>query len=288
MDQRIIDLYDEYTHKPLDRRQFLDRLAKLTGSMAVALSLVPLLEASKAAAAIVPEDDARLRTETVSFPAAEGDLSGYLVLPAEASGPLPGVVVVHENRGLNPHIRDIARRVALAGYVALAPDFLSSLGGTPEDEDKARDMIGQLDQARTTENARQAVSWLRGREETTDRVGAMGFCWGGGVIGRLAVAEPDLDAGVVFYGPAPDPAQVSRIRAPLLLHYAGLDERINSGIPAFRQALDQAGVTYQLYMYEGANHAFNNDTSEARFDPQAAELAWQRTLAFLEETLKSA
>jgi len=280
VDQRVIDLYDEYTHKPLARRTFLKRLAALTGGMGAALATLPLLQASKAAAAQVEENDSRLHTETVTFKGATGDVRGYLVKPAKKKGSLPGVVVIHENRGLNPHIQDVARRVALGGYVALAPDFLSPLGGTPQDEDAAREMIGKLDPAQTVQNAVAAVKALRDRSDTTDRIGAMGFCWGGGLIGRLAEADPTLNAGVVYYGVAPDLEKVPDIKAALLMHYAGLDERINAGVPAFREALDKAGKQYQVFIYDGVNHAFNNDTSAARYDANAAKLAWTRTMEF--------
>jgi carboxymethylenebutenolidase len=288
MDQRVIDLYDEYTHVPLDRRTFLERLARLTGGMAAASTLLPLLQANQAAAAQVEPNDARVNASRVKFPGASGELSGYVVKPKNLKAPAPGVVVIHENRGLNAHIEDVARRVALAGYVALAPDFLSPAGGTPANEDTARDMIGKLDPAQTLQNAIAAVKWLRDLPETTDRIGAVGFCWGGGLIGRLAVADPTLNAGVVFYGKTPDLAGVPEIKAPLLLHYAGLDERINADVPAFQAALDKAKVRYTLHRYEGANHAFHNDTSAARYDATAAKLAWERTIAFFDSTLKAA
>ncbi|HET6522034.1 MAG TPA: dienelactone hydrolase family protein [Geminicoccaceae bacterium] len=286
MDQRIIDLYDDYTHARLDRRIFMRRLSKLAGSGAAAAALLPMLEASRAKAAIVPADDDRLVTERVTYPGATGDVAAYLAKPADAGGPLPSVVVIHENRGLNPHIEDVARRIALEGFVALAPDALSPLGGTPEDADRAREMIGQLDQGSTVDNYVRAVSHLEGRDDTTDRVGAVGFCWGGGMIGLLATASDDLDAGVVFYGRVPPLDRVPDIRAPLLLHYAGLDERINADVPAFEEALKAAGADYTMHMYEGANHAFHNDTSEARYDPDAARLAFERTIEFFNQNLK--
>lgn len=287
MDKRIIDLYDEYTHTPLDRRTFLERLAALTGGMGAALALVPLLEANRAAAAQVPPDDRRLQAEEVSLPGPGVELRAYLARPT-AAGPAPAVLVIHENRGLNPHIEDVTRRVALAGYAALAPDFLSPLGGTPANEDLAREQIGKLDVDQTLQNALAAVKWLRARERSTGRVGAVGFCWGGGLVGRLATADPKLDAAVVFYGRVPPLVDVPRIKAALLLHYAGRDERINADVPAFQKALDAAGVRYTLNMYEDAEHAFHNDTSAARYDAAAAGLAWQRTVEFFERTLKRA
>jgi carboxymethylenebutenolidase len=285
MDQRFIDLYDEFTHASLDRRAFLERLATMAGGMGAAMAILPLLQANKAAAAQIEPNDSRLSTETITYPGATGDMRGYLVKPKDARTPLPGVVVIHENRGLTPHIQDVARRVALAGFVALAPDFLSPSGGTPDDEDAARQAIGKLEREPTVANAVASVKALRDRPDTTDRIGAVGFCWGGGMIGRLAVADPTLNAGVVYYGPPPPTEQVANIKAALLLHYAGQDERINANVPAFKEALDKAGVKYTVHMYEGKQHAFNNDTSAARYDAEAAKLAWDRTIEFFEKTL---
>ncbi len=286
MDQRIIDLYDEYTHAPLPRRVFIERLATLTGGAAAALAVLPLLE-NRAVAAVIEPNDARIAATSVTFPGQTGDMKGYLVEPA-AGGKSGAVVVIHENRGLNAHTEDVARRVAVGGFLALAVDFLSPAGGTPSDEDQARELIGKLDPAQTTANAIAAVAYLRSHPDGNGKVGAVGFCWGGGQVGQLAVNDPTLDAGVVYYGRTPDPAGVPMIKAPLLLNYAGLDNRINETVPAFQQALDKAGVTYTLHMYEGANHAFNNDTSAERYNPEAAKLAWDRTLAFFAENLKSA
>jgi carboxymethylenebutenolidase len=286
--QEMIRLYDEYTHITLDRRGFMAKLTKLAGSSAAAYAVLPLLQNNYAAAAIVPEDDPRIETETITWPGATGELTGYLAKPAEASGPLPAVMVIHENRGLNPHIRDVARRVALEGYLALAPDFLSPAGGTPDDEDRAREMIGELDQAQTVENAVATVQFLEEHEASTGNVGAVGFCWGGGLANQAAVHAPNLDAAVSFYGRVPDPADVPQIEARLLLHYAGLDDRINQGIPDYRQALEQAEVDHTIHMYEGVNHAFHNDANAARYDKEAAELAWSRTIEFFDETLKGA
>jgi carboxymethylenebutenolidase len=285
MRQEIIQLYDDYTHERLDRRIFMDRLAKMAGGTAAAAALVPVLKANYAKAAIVPADDPRLQTERVTFEGATGDVAAYLVRPADAAGSLPGVIVIHENRGLNPHIEDVARRMALEGFVALAPDFLSPAGGTPEDEDRAREMIGELDQQQTIQNALAAVDFLEGHDATTDRVGVIGFCWGGGLANQVAVNSADVDAAVPFYGRQPASSDVAKIQAPVLLHYAGLDERINEGIPAYEQALKEAGVDYTIHMYEGVNHAFHNDTSEARYDKEAAELAWSRTIEFLQQHL---
>jgi carboxymethylenebutenolidase len=285
MRQEIIQLYDDYTHERLDRRIFMDRLARMAGGTAAAAALVPVLKANYAKAAIVPPDDARLQTEQVTFQGATGEVQGYLARPADADGALPGVVVIHENRGLNPHIEDVARRLALEGFVALAPDFLSPQGGTPEDEDQAREMIGQLDQQQTVQNALAAVDFLESHDATTDKVGVVGFCWGGGLANQVAVNSAEVDAVVPFYGRQPASGDVAKIEAPLLLHYAGLDDRINAGIPEYEQALKDAEVDYTIHMYEGANHAFHNDTSEARYDPQAAELAWSRTIDFFKQHL---
>lgn len=282
MDQRIIDLYDEYTHAPLDRREFLARLARLTGSAATALALVPLLEANQAHAAIIAPDDARLETSRVTYPGAGGDIKAYLAHP-KGAGKLPAVIVIHENRGLNPHIEDVTRRMALEGFLALGPDLLSPDGGTPSNEDTAREMIGKLDMPKTIQNLVAAVAFLAKHPGSTGKVGAMGFCWGGGMVGELAVNAPALNAGVVYYGRQPKADDVAKIQAPLLLHYAGQDARINEGIPAFEAALKQGNKRYTLHMYDGAQHAFNNDTSEARYSKPAAEQAWGRTLAFFKE-----
>ena len=285
MDQKIVDLYDEYTHAPLSRRVFLRRLAVITGSMTVALSLVPRLAANQALAGKVAPDNPGLSAMRLKYAGGEGEVQGYLARPKEGNK-LPAVIVIHENRGLNAHIEDVTRRLALAGFLALAPDLLSSLGGTPTDEDKARELIGKLDPVKTVQDLRATLAMLAKHEAGNGKVGAVGFCWGGGAVGDLAVTEPKLDAGVVYYGRQPKGEDVAKIKAPLLLHYAGLDTRIGEGIPAFEEALKKADKTYTLYRYEGANHAFNNDTSEARYNQAAAELSWTRTLAFLHEHLK--
>jgi carboxymethylenebutenolidase len=286
--QEIIDLYDEFTHRGLDRRVFMTRLAELAGGTAAATAALSLLRADPALATVVPPDDPRITAENVVIRESGEALKGYLVRPADASGPLPGVVVVHENRGLNAHIEDVARRLATEGFMALAVDFLSPMGGTPTDEDQARSMIGQLDQGQVTADARTAIEYLKGRPDSNGKVGIVGFCWGGGVVGRTAVAEPELDAAVVFYGQVPPAEGVPQIEAPLLLHYAGLDERINAGVPGFEAALKESGKDYTLHRYEGVNHAFHNDTSQARYDEAAAKLAWQRTVDFFKQHLATA
>ena len=283
--QAMIDLYDDYTHVTLDRRRFLDRLKALTGSAAAATVVLPLIEANQARAAIIDPADARVTTARVSFAGPNGDVAAYLARPAEATGKLPAILVVHENRGLNPHIEDVTRRAALAGFTALGVDFLSSQGGSPDDPDRARDMIGTLPGDEATATAVAAASFLRGHELTTGKVGAVGFCWGGAIVNALAVADPMLDAGVAFYGRQAPAADVPRIRAALMLHYAGLDERINAGIGEYEAALKAAGTRYELHMYDNTNHAFHNDTSAARYDKAAAELAWERTIAFFRANL---
>lgn len=283
--QAMIDAYDEYTHLTLDRRGFMEKLTKLAGSGAAAAVIAPMLAANSAQAAIVPEDDARLKGEDITYPGAEGEMKGYLVQPADRTGKLGAVIVIHENRGLNPHIRDVARRVALEGFVALAPDFLSPLGGTPADEDKAREMIGQLDPQGTVANGLATVDYLQAHDATNGNVGVIGFCWGGGLANQIAVNAPELKAAVAYYGRQPATEDVAKINAPLLLHYAGQDERINAGIDAYKAALESAGKEFTIHVYEGAQHAFNNDTSEARYNKAAADQAWSRTVAFLKEKL---
>ncbi|MBQ0824401.1 dienelactone hydrolase family protein [Microvirga terrae] len=284
MDQRIIDLYDDFTHGGMNRRNFLDKLAALAGSTAAATTLLSVLQSNYAKAQTVEESDPRITTETVDIPGVPG-LKGYLVRPKDSAGKLPTVIVIHENRGLNPHIKDVTRRVATQGFVALGLDYLSPMGGTPADEDKGREMIGQLKQPDVIASGKAAVAYLKGRPDGNGKVGAIGFCWGGGAVNNLAVNEPNLNAGVAYYGGQPKAEDVPKINAGMMLHYGGMDERINAGIPAYEAALKQAGKTYEIYVYEGANHAFNNDTGAARYNKEAADLAWSRTIGFLKKTL---
>lgn len=287
--QDMINLYDEYTHLTLDRRRFMENLSKLAGGTAAAAAIMPLLAAQQAAAAIIAENDGRITTANVTYPGAAGEMMGYLALPtALPAGPLGTLIVVHENRGLNAHIQDVARRAAVAGFAALAPDFLSHAGGTPTDEDKAREMISALDPATTQANLVASSTYLRGRPFGNGKVGIVGFCWGGGMANALAVADPQLNAASAFYGAQPDAAAVPSIKAALMLHYAELDERINAGIDGYKTALDAAGIRYELFMYPGVNHAFHNDTSEARYNAEAANLAWDRTMEFFGKELASA
>lgn len=283
--QAMIDAYDEYTHLSLDRRKFMERLSLLAGSGAAAAAIAPMLAASGAQAAVVPADDARLTGADITYPGAGGEMKGYLVAPKNPAGPLGSVIVIHENRGLNDHIRDVARRMALEGFLALAPDFLSPNGGTPTDEDQARQMFSTLDMSATVANGEATRAFLSKRQGANGKVGAIGFCWGGGMVNRMAVASPELNAGVAYYGAQPPAADVAKIKAPLMLHYAGLDERINAGIDAYRKALEADGKTFEIFIYHGVNHAFNNDTSSARYDKAAADLAWSRTVKFLQKYL---
>ena len=283
MDQRVVDLYDSFTHGGIDRRAFLDRLTEVAGSSAAAMALLPLLQNDYASAAVVAGDDTRLAIESVSYDAGGTPIKGYMAR-LKGNAKRPAVIVIHENRGLNPHIQDIARRIALNGFLALAVDMLSPLGGTPGDEDKGRDMIGTLNPGETAQRIAAAVPFLQKHQGSTGAVGAVGFCWGGGMVNRIAVLSPDLKAGVAYYGAQAPAAQVGSIHAALLLHYAGLDSRINAGIPAYEAALKAAGKKFNVYVYEGVNHAFNNDTS-SRYDKPAADLAWSRTIAFFKEKL---
>lgn len=284
MDQRIINLFDEYTHKPLSREDFIRRLTRLTGSTAAAMAVLPLLEVNYARAETIRQQDERLVTEHISYPGAEGDVKGYLAMP-KIAGRYAAVVVIHENRGLNPHIEDVTRRAALEGFIALAPDALSPFGGTPSDADQARDLFGKLDAQKNLSNFIKAFDYLRQRKDCTGKFGCVGFCWGGGMVNQLAVNVPDLKAASAFYGRQPEPADVPKIRAALQLHYAAMDERINAGIPAYEEALKKAGTRYELFMYEGAQHAFHNDTAPTRYNEQAAKLAWSRTMNFFRKEL---
>ncbi|MGV3551106.1 dienelactone hydrolase family protein [Rhizobium sp.] len=282
--QAMINAYDEYTHLTLDRRSFMQKLRTLAGSGAAAAAIAPLLAASQAAAEIVPANDARLTTTDLTFRGAPGDIKAYAAMPKDATK-LPAVIVIHENRGLNDHIRDVTRRMALEGFLAVAPDFLSPSGGTPDDEDKAREMIGAISPDIYGANTVAAVEFLKTHANSTGNVGAIGFCWGGGQVNRLASLSPDLKAGVAYYGAQAKAEDVPKIQAALMLHYAGLDDRINAGIDAYRKELEANKKDFQIFVYEGVNHAFNNDTSAARYNKEAADLAWSRTVEFLKQKL---
>jgi carboxymethylenebutenolidase len=280
MDQDIINLFDRFTHGGMNRRDFLEKLSVLAGGTAAATALLPLLENNYAHADMMPEGDPRIKTLAVEY---EGG-SGYLASP-KTEGKYPGVIVIHENRGLNPHIKDVTRRMAAEGFTALAPDYLIDIGGTPEDEDKAREMIGTLKAGAILASSKAAVKAVKANAASNGKSGAMGFCWGGGAVNDLAVGDQTLSAGVAYYGRQPTAENVPQISAPLLLHYAALDERINAGISTFEAALKASKKTYELYIYEGVNHAFNNDTNTARYDKVAAELAWRRTVDFLKKNV---
>ncbi|MEP7039422.1 MAG: dienelactone hydrolase family protein [Acidobacteriota bacterium] len=286
MEQKYINLYDEYTHSnDINRRDFVDRLIKLAGSSALALALLPSLENNQTKAQTVPKDDKNLETKYIEYQGASGKMRGYLAMPKKVKGKIPAVVIIHENKGLQPHIEDVARRAALAGFIALAPDALSQSGGTPADADKARELIGKLDYPKTVGDFVAAVNYLQSYKNSNGNVGCVGFCWGGSMANQLAVNAANLKAAVAFYGGQPKAEDVAKIKAAVQLHYAGLDERIDAGIPAYEAALKKNNVEYELYMYEGVNHAFHNDTNEARYNAAAAKLAWQRTIKFLEEHL---
>ena len=285
-DQELLNLFDEYVHGDIDRRGFLERATRYAVGGMTASMLLDALSPKFAEAQQIPKDDARLKASTVEFssPKGQGKMRGYLVRPAKASGKLPGVLVVHENRGLNPHIEDIARRIALDGFMAFAPDALAPLGGYPGDEDKARELFGKLDLAKVGEDFVAAAEWLKGRPDCTGKIGVVGFCFGGGIANMLATRLPELSAAVPFYGAQPKAEDVAKIKAPLLIHYAEHDERIDAGIPAFEAALKANHVRYQLFVYPGTQHGFNNDTTP-RYDEAAARLAWQRTIDFLKKNL---
>ncbi|MGB3089699.1 MAG: dienelactone hydrolase family protein [Chitinophagaceae bacterium] len=283
MNQKIINLYDEYTHKPLSRSEFLRRLALLAGGTAAAMTLLPLLEVNYAHAAITNPED--LFTERVTYPGIPGEMQAYVARPKEEK-PYAAVVVIHENRGLNTHIEDVTRRVAKAGYLAIAPNALSPLGGTPENEDEARTKFQQLKAEDNLKNFCNVFDYLPGRKDCNGKFGCVGFCWGGAMANNLAVNIPSLKAAVSFYGRQPIAEDVVKIKGALQLHYGGLDERVNAGIPAFEEALKKNNVVYENYIYEGANHAFHNDTAPTRYNEAAAKLAWQRTIEFFDKHLK--
>jgi len=277
-----IALYDRYTHEGLDRRAFMAELTRIAGSAAAASALLAGIAADPAAAAVVPDTDRRIRTRRMSWPVGGGrTMKGYQAEPRDPSAPLGSVLVIHENRGLNAHTEDVARRLAVAGYRAVAADFLSPVGGTPADQDAAREAIGKLDLGATAADAVATLRLMKSLPGSNGKAGVVGFCWGGGMVNRVALAAGAvLDAGVSFYGPAPDPALAAQVQAPLQLQYAGLDERVNkTGFP-WRDALAAAGKTVDAHVYPNVNHAFHNDTSAERYDAAAAKLAWQRTLDF--------
>lgn len=285
MDRKIKDLYSEYSNGRIDRRKFLKKLALLAGGTAAAYSLLPVLEGSRVSAAVPAGNQADLLTEMITYPGGSGDVMAFLARPAMEKK-LPAVIVIHENRGLVRHIKDVTRRMAAEGFLALAPDANSPLGGTPEDDpDKGREMMRELDQEKTVEDFVAAVKYLDTHPLSNGKVGCTGFCWGGGMTNKVAVNAPELDAAVPYYGSQPDPQDVPKIKAAVMAHYAGNDQRINAGIDEFEKALNEAGIEYTIYMYEGAYHAFNNDTNPDRYNEEAAKLAWGRTIEFFKEKL---
>ena len=287
-DQELLILFDAYVHGTLDRRGFLERAQKFAVGGLTAAGLLAALSPDFARAQTVPKDDKRIKTEVLEFPstAGTGTVKGYLAKPANMTGKLPVVLVIHENRGLNPHIEDIARRLALDNFVAFAPDALTPLGGYPGDEDKARELFAQLDQKKTTEDFFAAANFLKNRPESSGKLGAVGFCYGGGMVHTLSVRMPELNAGVPFYGNQPAIADAAKVKAPLQLHFAAVDERNNASWLAYEKALQPANVPHTAYSYPGTQHGFNNDTTP-RFDAAAAKLAWGRTLEFFNKTLRS-
>jgi carboxymethylenebutenolidase len=286
-DPDLLVLFDAYVHGDVDRRGFLDKAQRFAKAGVTGAGLLAALSPDFAAGQQVRPDDARLKSDHVTLPSPEGNgtVRGLLVRPAAAgSARLPAVLVIHENRGLNPHIEDIARRLALDGFMAFAPDALAPLGGYPGDEDKARAAFATLDQGKTRADMLAAAAWLDGRPDGNGKLGAVGFCWGGGMVHLLATRLPELDAAVPFYGNTPAPQEAAKVKAPLLVHLAGTDERINAAWPAYEQALQAAGARVAVHQYAGTQHGFNNDTTP-RFDPAAARLAWDRTLAFFKSRL---
>jgi carboxymethylenebutenolidase len=288
IERAAIALYDRFTHEGLDRRAFMAQLTRIAGGAAAAATLLTSVAARASTAPLVAPDDARIRTQELEWEARPGrTYKGYNAAPAGEGARLPTVIVIHENRGLNDHIRDVARRLAIAGFSAVAPDFLSIAGGTPADEDRAREMIGRLDMAETVADGAATIGWLASPQGGNRKVGVVGFCWGGGMVDRLAIASgAALKAGVSFYGPAPDPAEAARVEAAMLIVTAGLDERVNATAAPWVAALRAAGKTVEAVNYPGVNHAFHNDTSAARYDAQAAGRAWAATLAFFQRHLR--
>lgn len=286
-DQELLILFDAYVHGSLDRRGFLAQAQKFAKVGITATGLLAALSPNFAAGQQVPKDDARLKTERISYPspAGNGSVNGYLARPASAgTNKLPAVLVIHENRGLNPHIEDITRRLALDGFMAFAPDALTPLGGYPGDEDKARELFATLNQAKALEDFVAAAEWLNARPDASGKLGAVGFCYGGGIVHVLSSRLPQLNAAVPFYGNVPAPSEAAKVKAPLLVHHAAVDERINAAWPAYAAALKTAGVKYEEHQYPGTQHGFNNDTTP-RYDAAAAKLAWERTIVFFKNRL---
>jgi len=289
VDRRIIDLYNEYVHTALPRREFLAKLTRLAGGAAAATTALALLEPNYAQARQVEPDDKRLKTEKIEFNGPNGPVKAYVARPKKLgkSDKIAGVLVIHENRGLNEHIEDVARRTALAGYLAIAPDGLSVAGGAPADQEAARDLFSKTDGARIASDVLAGIPWVAADPASNGKIGVVGFCYGGGLALRAAIEAVGVDCAVSFYGKQLSAEDTRRLKVPVLLHYAGTDERVNAGIADFRAALDSVGVPYSLNMYPGTQHGFHNDSSEARYNEAAAKLAWQRTLDFFATYLKA-
>ena len=282
----LLELYDFYAHGKISKREFLEKAGRFTLGGLTATAVLAMMKPNYALAEQVSFTDPDIVADYVTYPSPDGhgEVRGYLVRPAKAEGKVPAVVVVHENRGLNPYIEDVARRVAKAGFVALAPDGLTSLGGYPGNDDAGRELQSKVDPVKLMNDFFAAIDWMKTHEASTGRVGITGFCYGGGVANAAAVAFPDLGGAVPFYGRQPEAADVAKIKAPLLIHYAALDERVNAGWPDYEAALNAAGTQYEAYIYEGVNHGFHND-STPRYDEAAADLAWSRTIAFFKSNL---
>ena len=284
--QEMINLYDEYTHITLDRRAYMRKLTALVGTTAAASTVTDMIAGNKAAAQIVKSDDKRIKGEMVKFPGEGGEMGGYLCMPAGATGKLPTVIVIHENRGRTGHIQDVTRRMALEGFLAFGPDFLHPYGGAPADEDKGRELHAKMDRPRAVGNGLAAIKYLASHASSNGKFGCTGFCWGGGMSNSLAVAAGgDLLAAAPYYGAQPAAPDVPKIKARLMLHYAQNDDGINKGIPAYEAALKAAGTKFELFTYEGTQHAFNNDGSAARYNKAAADLAWSRTVEMFKKDL---
>lgn len=283
MDQKIIDLYDEYTHAPLTRGEFINRLVLLTGSLTAAMSVLPFIEVNAASMKVTTDDD--LFTERISYPGVPGKMDAYIARPKEEKK-YPAIIVIHENRGLNAHIEDVARRTAKEGFLAIAPNALSAIGVTAANEDEARQKFQELKAENNLQNFINAWEYVNSRKDHNGHTGCVGFCWGGGMANNLAVKLAGLKAAVAFYGRQPAAEDVPNIKAALQLHYAGLDDRVNAGIAAYEEALKKNNIRYELYMYDGVNHAFHNDTAPARYNEAAAKLAWQRTIEFFRKYVK--
>jgi len=286
VDRRIIDLYNEYVHTALPRREFMTRLASIAGGSAAAMAILPFIEPNYAQARQIEPDDKRLKAEKIEFAGPQGSIKAYVAMPRKPKSKLPGILVIHENRGLNEHIEDVARRAAVGGYIAIAPDGLSVAGGAPADQEAARDLFAKQDPARIAGDVLAAVPWLVANPQCDGKIGVVGFCYGGGLALRAAIEAEGVDAAVCFYGRQLSVDETKRLKVAVLLNYAGSDERVNAGIAEFRAALDAVGAPYSLNMYPGTQHGFHNDSSSARYNEPAAKLAWSRTMGFFDTYLK--